>query len=171
MRHSNIDISLTMLHILFGLILLTYAAAAVKSPVIDDSCETHLSVLTECQGLISFSGECRSAIVNLTNTEYSQCDAVNFFWSYPLNNMTLILDAPFTRSRQAYSMDFDNDQIMSGVSHVYRIFNNQETDVTTHDANLVQYSDSNYQIILKFQGPSRLSRYGLNISYKSIKMF
>jgi hypothetical protein len=60
---------------------------------------------------------------------------------------------------------------MGAFSHVYRVFNNEETEITTQDAKLIQYSDSNYQVILKFQGPSHLSLYGVNINYDSVPMF
>jgi hypothetical protein len=36
---------------------------------------------------------------------------------------------------------------VGAILHVYRIFNNQGTDVTTRDKTLIEYSDSNYQII------------------------
>jgi hypothetical protein len=60
---------------------------------------------------------------------------------------------------------------MTGVSHVYRIFHHQETAVTTKEKILIQYSHSNYQIMLKFQSPPHLSRYGVDIYYNSTKMF
>lgn len=79
--------------------------------------------------------------------------------------MTLVLDSPFTGSQQKYQMSFDNQQIMSAVSHVYRIIDGEEIDVTTTEPKLIQTSDDNYQIILKFEGPTSLTRYGLNIVY------
>ena len=136
----------------------------------DSSCQSHVDKLDSCQAVISFSGDCLSPKIDLSSTEFSQCEAVKFFWSYPLNNMTLVIETPFTRSHQRFLMRLDNQQLTGAVSHVYRIFNNQETDVTTRDDTLIQYSDPNYQIILKFQGPTRLSRYGVDIDYRTEAM-
>ena len=74
--------------------------------------------------------------------------------------MTLIIETPYTQARQPYRISLDNSLIMEDVLHVYRIINNQETDVTTLDDQLVQSSDSNYQIMLKFQGP-HVSHHGV----------
>ncbi len=60
---------------------------------------------------------------------------------------------------------------MTAVSHVYRVFNDQEDEITTKEKTLKQDSDKNYQIRLKFQGPTHLSRYGVNIDYKSVPQF
>ena len=84
--------------------------------------------------------------------------------------MTLVIETPFTRTHRRFLMRLDNQQLAGAVSHVYRIFNNQETDVTTRDDTLIQYSDPNYQIILKFQGPTSLSRYGVDIDYRTEAM-
>jgi hypothetical protein len=118
--------------------------------------------------IISFSGDCRSTNVSLSNTEYANCTADRLFWSYPLYNMTLTIETLFTRQHQPFTIALDNVKLSTAISNVYRIINNQETDVTTHDKTLIQHSDSNYQIILKFQGPTRLTRYGINIEYKTV---
>lgn len=137
----------------------------------DQQCDARVDSFAACTATVSFStGACSSATANFTNTAYAHCQAISFFWSYPQDNLTLIIETPFTSTRQPYTIYLDNEQLMTGVLHVYRVFNNQETEVTTRDKKLIQYSDANYQIILKLQGPSRLSRYGVNIDYQVVKM-
>jgi len=92
---------------------------------------------------------------------------INFFWSYPVNNMTLIIETPFTQKHQHYTITLDNEQVYGAITNVYRIINDKEIKITTPDKTIIQHSDSNYQIILKFQAPTHLSRYGVNINYES----
>ena len=154
---------------LFLILVITLTGHA--RTIIDSSCETHIDKINTCKAVISFSGDCYSTIVNMSNTEYANCTSNTFFWSYPRNNMTLIIDTQFTQKRQPYTIYLDNEQLMAAMSHIYRIFNNQETEITTKDRTLIQYSDVNHQIILKFQSPTQLSRYGVNIDYKSVLSF
>jgi len=149
-------------------LILFLALTAHARTIIDDSCQTHINKLDTCMAIISFSGDCRSSNVSLSNTEYASCTADNFFWSYPVYNMTLTTETLFTSQHQPFTIALDNEQLAGAISNVYRIINEHETEVTTHDKTLIQHSDSNYQIILKFQGPPRLSRYGVNINYKTI---
>ncbi|UJR07733.1 hypothetical protein I4U23_012017 [Adineta vaga] len=137
----------------------------------DSSCGSHLDKLDTCSATISFSGECYSSKIDLKDTEYAKCTTNAFFWSYPVNNMTLVIETKFTQQRQPYSINLDNTQLKGAILHVYRVFNNQETEITTQDKVLVQRSDSNYQVILKFQAPTQLSRYGVQIDYKSTSLF
>jgi hypothetical protein len=158
----------------FFLALVVFATLCDTSPVMGsmntDSCETHISPLETCNAVVSTSGDCQSSTINLTNTEYAQCSSNNFFWSYPMKNMTFIIETPLTQSRQGYIMYLDNVQLSQGISRVFRLFNNQETEVTTRGDKLIQYSDTNYQIVLKFEGPDRLSRYGVVINYQTVPM-
>lgn len=139
--------------------------------ITDDSCEKHIDKLDTCMATISTSGNCESFKVSLSDTEYSSCITNSFFWSYPLNNLTLIIETPFTFKKEPYSISLNNEQLSGAISNVYRIINNEEKEITTHDKVFTQHSDSNYQIILKFQGPTHLSRYGVNIDYKTVQIF
>jgi hypothetical protein len=151
----------------FTFFILLVALTTHAQPI-NDSCQSHIDKLKTCSAVISFSGDCYSSKVDLSNTEYAKCASNSFFWSYPLNNMTLVIETQFTQNHQPYTIRLDNAQIMQAVSHVYRIINNKEIDITTKDKTLTQKSDSNYQIILKFQGPKHLGRYGVNINYESV---
>ncbi len=134
----------------------------------DDSCETHIYTLKTCSAVLTFSGNCQSMTLNLSNTEYAHCTSNGFFWSYPLNNLTLIIETLFTEKHQAYTISLNNEQLFGAITNIYRIIDNKEIEITTHDKILVQQSDLNYQVILKFQGPTHLGRYGVNIDYESI---
>ncbi|CAF1363336.1 unnamed protein product [Rotaria sordida] len=159
-----------MLSALSSIVLLLLISVIIVENSVIKSCKAQVDKLDTCMSVVQFPGDCNSGIVNMTDTDYEKCITMSFFWSYPLHNLTLIIKTPFTQQHQLYAIHLDNEQIMSAVSHVYRIFNNQEIDVTTKDKTLTQYSDSNYEIILKFQGPDRVHRYGVNIDYKVLPM-
>lgn len=57
---------------------------------------------------------------------------------------------------------------MTGISHIYRIINNEEIEITADRHSLIQDSDSNYQIVLKFQAPSHFIRDSVDIPYVSL---
>ncbi|CAF1391948.1 unnamed protein product [Adineta ricciae] len=152
-------------YFLFAIVgLVSFARAQT---LINDSCESHVDKLSTCAGTISFSGVCYSSKIELRDTQYVKCANVDFFWSYPLNNMTLVIETPFTQKRQRFTVSLKTQPLQGAVSHVYRIIDDQETDVTTREPVLTQDSDANYQVILKFQGPTHLSRYGVEIQYES----
>jgi len=136
----------------------------------DESNNSHLRIYGPGQGGVSFPNDCNSKILNLANTELAKSStSVGLFWSYPVNTMTLIIETPFTQKREPYAISIDNEELKQAISHVYRVLNNQETEITTSDDKLVQKSDSNYQIILKFQGPPEMRYYGVRISYDIIR--
>jgi hypothetical protein len=153
---------------LSSFLILFLAWTAHARIITDDNCGTYVNKLDTCMATISFSGNCPSNNVSLSNTEYANCTSNYFFWSYPLYNMTLTIETLFTHQHQHYTISLDNEELRGAISKVFRIINNEEKEVTTHDKTLIQNSDSNYQIILKFQGPTHLSRYGVNINYKTI---
>ena len=112
---------------------------------------------------------CKETQFNLIETETSKvCTSAQLFWNYPVNNLTITITTPFTSKKQAYTVSIDNEELQVAVFHVYRILNGQETEVTTNDTTLVQDSDANYQVILKFQGPPTLTYYGVFIRYTAI---
>ncbi|CAF1580642.1 unnamed protein product [Rotaria magnacalcarata] len=66
-------------------------------------------------------------------------------------------------------LSFDNDHMMGAISNVYRLIDGKETEVTTTASKLIQYADSNYQVVLKLQGPPNLFYYGVFIDYEVAK--
>ena len=158
---------MTMFFMKFLIVSLAIFSACTRTSRAD-SCETHINNLEKCSAVISFSGNCQSMTVNLSQTEYSNCSANQFFWSYPLNNLTLIIETPMTDKHQAYTIALNNEQLAGAITNVYRIVDGKETEITTHEKILRLHSDENYQVIVKFQGPTRLSRYGANVDYNSV---
>ncbi|CAF0908376.1 unnamed protein product [Rotaria sordida] len=156
--------ALSSIVFLFLISVLIVENSAVKS------CKAQVYPSDTCRTSLSVPNDCDSGIFNLTNTDYAKCNTMNIFWSYPQKNLTLIIETPFTEQHQRYAIYLDNEQLMSAVSRVYRIINNQERCVTTKDKTLIQYSDSNYKIILKFQGPESFERYGVNIDYNVLQL-
>ena len=136
---------------------------------IDEPCEAELwenDAPYECSAVVSVRGECVAATLHLDRSKVSKlCTSVSLFWSYPVDNLTITIETPFTQKQQAYTLEFDNEQIMSYISHVYRFIDGKETEVTTHDSKLIQHSDSKYQIILKLEGPPTLTYYGVFVHY------
>ncbi|CAF2510894.1 unnamed protein product [Rotaria sp. Silwood2] len=123
----------------------------------------------ECSATISVHTDCKSSTVDLTDTEIANsCTTGSFFWSYPTNNLTIIIKTPFTKKQEAFKIDIDNQQLMQYVLHVYRVFDDKELEVTTTADRLIQDS-SNYEIALKFEGPPNLMYYGVFINYNVIK--
>ena len=135
-----------------------------------DSCNARLDSYSPCYGTISSSGYCKVSILSLANTNVSACTSVRLFWSYPVGNLTMTIVTLFTQRQEAYKVSIDNEALNGAISHVYRLFNGEETEVTTNDNELVQDSDSNYQVIIKLQGPSQLTYYGVFINYKVMRM-
>ncbi|CAF1081794.1 unnamed protein product [Rotaria sp. Silwood1] len=150
---------------LSSIVLLSLISILIVENSAVNSCKAQVYLSDTCRTTVSVPNDCNLGIFNLTNTAYAKCNTMSVFWSYPQHNLTLIIETSFTQQHQRYAIYLDNEQLMSAVSHVYRIINNQERCVTTKDKTLIQYSDSNYKIILKFQGPERLERYGVNINY------
>jgi hypothetical protein len=90
---------------------------------------------------------------------------LKFFWSYPKRNLTLIIETPFTQKQQTYAIRVNIGAIQPSISHIYRLLEDQETEVIFHDDTFTEKSDSNYQVVLKFEGPPTLQYYGVFINY------
>lgn len=147
-----------------GLVQITFITA--------DSCtaKTLTSSLSCWSGVVS-PRTCQSASLNLGNTEYASCSTVGLgWWSDSTNNLTLTIETSFTQQRQPYSINLNNQQLKQFKEFsvkFYRILNNVETELISADDNIRQDSDSNYQIILKFQGPTTYNL--LPIIYEVLK--
>lgn len=162
--------------LLFSVLLV---AASMESivlgiPVTDDftqeSCDVRFTTYDTCSGTLSVSRSCKASMFNLTDSFTSElCTWTNFFWSYPTNNLTIIIETPFTKKQQNYEIRFENDQMKAAIEHVYRLIDGKEIDVTTDEKTLIQKSDSNYQIILKLQAPPELIAYGVYLVYEVVQ--
>ena len=134
------------------------------------SCDAKRGGYTQCSAPISSPAGCKETKLDLTNTNTSKaCTSVSLFWGYPIGNLTTIFATPFTQKKQAYNLHIDNEKLKSSIFHVYRLQNGQEKEVTTTAKTLIQHSDDNYQVILKFSGPRSLLTYGVFINYNSVR--
>lgn len=162
-----------MSYICYFLILLTVATGYI-APTIDfnlkDPCKANVDRYSPCTATISAPTGCISTVLNYTDTIFAQCNGVNFFWSQGDNNMTFIIETAYTQTHQAYNISLANSPLIQGDLHVYRVNNGQEIEITTRDDKIFQISDSNYQIILKFQGPTRPVRGGVLIIYSTVAL-
>jgi hypothetical protein len=141
-------------------------------PIGDESCiaETLNSSLPCWTGVTS-PRTCKSALLNLGKTHFISCSTIGSgWWSSSTNNLTIIIETPFTQQRQPYAIYLNNQQLKPFKRYdvkIYRIIKEQETELISTDDVIVQNSDSNYQVILKFQGPTMYDL--LPIIYEVIK--
>jgi len=129
------------------------------TPVTAESCTAQiLNSSLSCWGGVVSPRICKSAFLNLGNTEYKSCSTVGLgWWSDSTNNLTLTIETSFTQQNQPYIINLNNQQLKQFKDYsvkFYRILNNQETELISTDDIITLNSDSNYQIILKFQGPT-----------------
>ena len=108
-------------------------------------------------------------VLNLAKTELAKSDtSVKLFWNYPTGAMTIIIETAFTEKQKSYAIRIDGKSLKPAISNVYRILDDQETEVAITDDDIILDSDSNYQVIVKFQGPSETTYYGVYINYDII---
>ncbi|CAF0909595.1 unnamed protein product [Rotaria sp. Silwood1] len=136
------------------------------TPITKESCEARvLDSSDPCWSSVVVPRSCESATLNLGMTRFKSCNKVGLMWSYPLHNLTVTIETLFTEKRQPYAINIDNSLIKDYSIGIYRIIDGHETEVKSKDDVIVQNSDSNYQIILKFQGPSTIYYYGFPFNY------
>lgn len=127
----------------------------------EDPCEGQISKWSdECSGTIIVSRSCQSAFVHLGNTSFKSCDHVYFMWSYPLNNLTMIIQTKFS---EEYQIHLDNEP--SYDIKKYQIENGKEIRLNSTAEFVTIKSDSNFQIKIKFQADTTISYYGFPIVY------
>jgi hypothetical protein len=156
------------------LVTVTVISLVRSAPVTNgtiDSCDDRFYPAGQCSGIIESNGTCQESKFNLGNTNISTCISVELFWSYPIDNLTITIETPFTKKQQAYTIYINNEKLQGAIAHIFRVFNGQETEVTTTDKRLIQYSDANYQVILKFQTPPTPVYLGVFINYEVTKMY
>ncbi|CAF3745033.1 unnamed protein product [Rotaria sp. Silwood1] len=127
-------------------------------------------IFFQVQGLgeatVGFPNDADSRVLNLANTELTDSpDSVHIFWSYPAGVMTLIIETPYTKQYQPYTISLDTEHMRSSIEHIYRLLDGQKIEIPINNAKSIQKSDSNYQVILEFHGPPQMKTYGVNINY------
>lgn len=86
-------------------LLLLFMTIVLGTPVSDEdnptSCESYLWDYETCAGTINGHSGCETSVLNLRNTNTSElCDSVHFFWSYPIDNLLMIIETPFTKNNK-----------------------------------------------------------------------
>ncbi len=139
-----------------------------STPITNESCEAQVSSWPDpCTGTLIVSRSCESASFHFEPTPYKLCDAIYFMWSYPLNNLTLIIETSFTQRHQSYSILLRN--LPDYDIRKYIIVNGKETEIKSMEEIIVLHSDSDYQIQLKLQADTTISYYGFPIFYNVTK--
>ena len=143
-------------------VTVAYAQTTTTNP-----CEPRVSSVTPCHLSVSVNQQCKSAIISFPGTNFTNsCNSTEIFWNYPQNNFTFIIDTPFTATHQRYTLQLS---VYPRQPQMFRVFQVQTDGATTElkfrsDIITVR-SDSNFQVGLKFQGPSRFIVYGVYIRY------
>lgn len=152
-------------------LLLLSIGLAQAIPIGDEPCKAQINNSSgPCNGMIRVPYSCKSAIADLTTTGFKSCDTVDFSWAYPLNNLTIFVVTPFTQQHQPYAIHVDNRPFKEYPMPIYRILDGKETEIKTTDDLIVEKSDSNYQVVLKFQAQTSVSYYLSFIRYNTTKL-
>jgi hypothetical protein len=138
--------------------------------ITDESCKALVyDSSNPCSSSVVVSRSCTSATLDLGETRFKTCTEVYLFWAYPMNNLTITVVTPFTKERHPCAINIQNVIIKDYDVGMYRILDGQEIDIKTTDDIIVQKSDSNYQIVLKFKAQPTISYYGFPLNYKVTK--
>ncbi len=157
----------------FFFCILLLAATVHSAPAIDDdiesTCNAEIEHYSQCTARVESVDRCTSAILNFTGTPSAKCSGINYLWAQPANNLTMIIETPYTQERQTYRIVFDNDYLMELVTNAYQIINNEEINVTTHTSTLTLKSDSSFQVVVKFETPAESTVSAIVVRYEVAK--
>ncbi|CAM2723715.1 unnamed protein product [Rotaria socialis] len=104
-----------------------------------------------------FEQDTPKQVINLANTEIAKTwKSAVLQWHYAHDDMTLIIETPFTQQRQRYTISLGVERLKSNVARATQIIDDKETDVNMNDSHVTLNCDSNYQVILKFYIESTL---------------
>ena len=151
----------------FSIVAAVFVTGAYAQTTTTNPCEPRVSSALPCYLGVSVNPQCKSAILRFPGTNLTKkCNSANIFWNYPQNNLTFIIDTPFTATRQPYTLRLS---VYPTQPQMFRVFQVQP-DGTTTELNIQSdiitvRSDSNFQVRLKFEGPSRYIVYGVFIRY------
>ncbi|CAF1532468.1 unnamed protein product [Rotaria sordida] len=114
----------------------------------------------------ALENDAETQVLNLVHTELAQSpDSVQLFWSYPTKIMSSITERPFTEQRRPYTVSLHAESLRRPIKNVYRVLNGQQTEIPISNGNIIQQSNSDYQVILQFQAPPNITTYGTYIKY------
>ena len=151
-------------------LLLGSLSALHAASVSESSCETMVYDYSACYFGLSYGSGCKSQVSYVgKNPKAVSCSSVNIFWSYPNNNLTLVIETSFTQARQPFSIRLDQRQLKPVISHACNIAQDKGTELNLNNDVSVVKSDKNYQVVIKFQAYSGPQAYGVNIKYDVLK--
>jgi len=86
----------------FSLLIVLVAALISNilnaAPLNNNLCGTHVTEQSICGIGVSFIHLCNASTLNLSNTKLANSDSsIDLFWSYPMNNLNLIIETPYTQ--------------------------------------------------------------------------
>lgn len=151
------------------LLLLISIGLVYSTAVRGESCKAEVYDSSDvCESRLFIPRECDSATLNLGTTNFKSCIDVKLSWDYPTNNLTIIIEIPFTQQHQPYTVNLDSYWIFGGKT--YRILDGKEIELSPTDKAAPQKSDSNYQVIFKLEFPPSLTLYVLFFNYNVTKV-
>ncbi|CAF3957747.1 unnamed protein product, partial [Rotaria sp. Silwood1] len=80
-----------------------------------------------------------------------------------MNTLIVTFETPFTQKRQPFSIRLDNEQLKLAITRVCQVSPQGSTELQPIGNIITAKSDSNYQVVLKFEGPPQLTFYGVFI--------
>ncbi len=133
-------------------------------------CEVSNFDQTTCNLHVGFPSACKSSTLHLANSSLStSCSSVRIFWDYPMNNLTVIIETPFTQIQQPYSIHLRSQRMKPQISHIYQVSESGAyTELIPEGDIITVNSNTDYQIILMFQAPTRMIFFGVYIEYDII---
>lgn len=136
----------------------------------NNSCVPDIFQFNRCNPTVSFDFDCPTSTFNLAqHRNISSCSSVDIFWSYPMNNLTVIIQTMWTQKRRPYTIHLRAKYLKPQILHLYRINQGVEKEVKIRGNVIKEKSDKNYKVILKFQAPKTLQFYGVFIEYNVTK--
>ncbi|CAF4704228.1 unnamed protein product [Rotaria sp. Silwood2] len=154
------SLSLTFLFIAVFTGTITYAA-----PVSNDVCKANFFDQGTCDIGVGTSSSCQESTLNLAESKLASCKSGSIFWSYPMNTLIVTIETPFSQKRQPFSIRLENEQMKLAISRVCQVSPQGSTELQPIGNIITAKSDSNYQVVLKFEAPPKLTFFGVLIKY------
>ncbi|CAF2863196.1 unnamed protein product [Rotaria sp. Silwood2] len=154
------SLSLTFLFIAVFTGTITYAA-----PVSNAVCKANFFDQGTCDIRVGTPSSCQKSTLNLAESKLASCKSGSIFWSYPMNTLIVTIETPFSQKRQPFSIRLENEQMKLAISRVCQVSPQGSTELQPIGNIITAKSDSNYQVVLKFEAPPKLTFFGVLIKY------
>ena len=148
MKNFNIIILITLLGSLFAS-LENCVEESVKDCSLTVSCYSHVAF-------------------HVTNEKLFDCNQASIYWSYPRSNMTVKFTYDASSS-STFQLCLTNPNNIPEDIPLYRIFNKQESKISTETDKFCLNSDSNNAVVLKLIGPTDFRYFSQWFSFSLLK--